>query len=895
MASFTDQISQFNPYIKQLPVEAMTQVGMYKQQKYDEGVQKIQGYVDNIAGLDVYKDIDKVYLQSKLNELGSKLKTVAAGDFSNQQLVNSVGGMATQIVKDPIIQEAVTSTKWIRKGEEELEQARKAGKSSSQNESWWREHEVGSWLNDGKVGSAFRGKFTEYTDMEKKLRDVAKEVHEYDNTVEVPFMRDNLGRTLYFYKDASGKEVATLDPTKGTTKIDAAILKTKVKGKSAQKILDNFYISLDENDKKQLGIDGWYHYKGVSGDQLKAKIKNDITETYKTKKKNISDEIVKLTVELASNDNLTSEQKSAIQTQLSNYQELSKGGGLDKMYEQSLASIDNIDELSLKQSVYTEKFLEGLASNIAYQDKEIEYKTNPYQVQLMAAKDLEFKYWNAQRDQRNKDREYGLDVTRLQMEQVKASREEAEFYKKITGDQYIWQDAGISSEGKKLPTLAGLDKGISESNASIIAFRAQNEGVLIPDYKNKTNDEKEAALNQLLDKYLTNPKSITSNNQRLLLEEYRSMKIDNLKRIADRNHIANLSDEKFGTSLKDVFKGMKGIEVRGKVLYTPQEMATVMTDLYENFTKTSTSRASGANISIRSVNADAIEKKYGNTKYATLARAYIKKDRGHALSEGEKTIFNTSVDVHAKSKGRVGSVLAEKTRFESEKIGEMMPQYQQVVTALNSEDKDTQRAIDLTIGNMYGLYNALGSLNVTNKSNFDPNIITEWRTGKEAKDLKYIIRKSADGSNGALLIMKGDEVQEIPLGNNLGKYFPKAAVRNPMENIKAMVMSSPGKTTNVLGDVSGSPAAAVNASFSGDQLPLLANTSLSSIVRFDIEGSARNTGGENDLYQIRMYVNDNGVWKSDIVNKEGFATYSGVNEVLRNIGTNEYLRIKNLK
>ena len=43
MASFTDNPNiQFNPYISQLPVEAMVQVGMQKQQRYDEGVQKIQ-------------------------------------------------------------------------------------------------------------------------------------------------------------------------------------------------------------------------------------------------------------------------------------------------------------------------------------------------------------------------------------------------------------------------------------------------------------------------------------------------------------------------------------------------------------------------------------------------------------------------------------------------------------------------------------------------------------------------------------------------------------------------------------------------------------------------------------------------------------------------------------
>jgi hypothetical protein len=120
MASFTDQISKFNPYVEQLPVETMKQVGLYKQQKYDEGVEKIQGYIDTIAGLDVMHDSDKEYLQSKLNSLGNNLKGVAAGDFSNQQLVTSVGGMATQISKDYNVQNAVSSTSWYRKQTEAI-------------------------------------------------------------------------------------------------------------------------------------------------------------------------------------------------------------------------------------------------------------------------------------------------------------------------------------------------------------------------------------------------------------------------------------------------------------------------------------------------------------------------------------------------------------------------------------------------------------------------------------------------------------------------------------------------------------------------------------------------------------------------------------------------------
>jgi hypothetical protein len=51
MASYTDIAPKFNPYIQQLPVEAMAKVGMEKQKRYDEGLQKIQQGIDNVAGL----------------------------------------------------------------------------------------------------------------------------------------------------------------------------------------------------------------------------------------------------------------------------------------------------------------------------------------------------------------------------------------------------------------------------------------------------------------------------------------------------------------------------------------------------------------------------------------------------------------------------------------------------------------------------------------------------------------------------------------------------------------------------------------------------------------------------------------------------------------------------
>ena len=145
MASFTDKIPQFNPYVQQLPVEAMVKVGMAKQQQYDEGVQRIQTNIDNVAGMDIARDVDKKYLESKLNALGNNLKAVAAGDFSNFQLVNSVNGMTNQITKDKNVRNAVSSTAWLRKQQAEMEKAISEGKSSQENQ-WDFEEKANRYL-----------------------------------------------------------------------------------------------------------------------------------------------------------------------------------------------------------------------------------------------------------------------------------------------------------------------------------------------------------------------------------------------------------------------------------------------------------------------------------------------------------------------------------------------------------------------------------------------------------------------------------------------------------------------------------------------------------------------------------------------------------------------------
>ena len=153
MATYKDPANlTFKPYVEQRPVEAMLKVGMYKQQRYDEGVQKIQESIDNIAGLDVVRPEDKQYLQSKLNQLGSQLSMVAGGDFSNFQLVNSVNGMTNQIAKDPNVINAVSNTTRYRKDLETIADLQKEGKWADSNQLAFNK-DVNAWFNGGQDAS----------------------------------------------------------------------------------------------------------------------------------------------------------------------------------------------------------------------------------------------------------------------------------------------------------------------------------------------------------------------------------------------------------------------------------------------------------------------------------------------------------------------------------------------------------------------------------------------------------------------------------------------------------------------------------------------------------------------------------------------------------------------
>jgi len=252
MASYTDKIPQFNPYVQELPIQAMVEVGMEKQRRYDEGVQKIQQSIQNVAGLEVGNDASREYLQSQLNNLGSRLRSFAGSDFSNYQLVNSVSGMTTQLVKDPFIKAGAQSAANIKKQQQFIDEEKKNGKLGVSNLIGYQKR-LNQYMTSGLKDD--EGKPIIFSYDYKQFFDVDKFTKE---------QFDTLKPDKYTYTD-----VFTTDPTTGKKTLSPAMIKLKREGmfpKRVEEVLDQIFS--DPRVKQQLQLDGEYNFGNYSSDEL---------------------------------------------------------------------------------------------------------------------------------------------------------------------------------------------------------------------------------------------------------------------------------------------------------------------------------------------------------------------------------------------------------------------------------------------------------------------------------------------------------------------------------------------------------------------------------------------------------------------------------------------------
>ena len=861
MANFTDlqalqNLTTFRPYVEQIPVDAYVNVGRIKQQQYDQGIQKIQSQIDNVAGIDLIRDVDKQYLQSKLNELQGNLRKVAAGDFSQFQLVNSVGGMVNKVGKDPNIQGAVKSTQIVRKGQQDLEAARKAGKSSPENEWFWN-NQVSSWLNNPDVKASFNGRFIEYKDVDSKLRTIAEKLHEVDNSIDVPYQRDAAGNIL---RDQNGRPL-----------VDDAMLRIKTKGKPAEKILANFYDSLDENDKMQLSITGTYHYRNAN----KETFKKDIINNYDATKKLLSDSLVNLNLELQTNPKLTTTQRAKIQAKVNDISSRLNNGVLENELSTELSSIDNITDFEgFKARLYTQKYVTNLAKDVSYQSYQQELVSNPYAQMAMERANLQFRYDEARRDQSKWEADlqfrYGearRDQSNWEADYALKQAELLQKAKKLQGTDKPATPGRLSTE-LNLPTLSGLSEEILSITGDPATGRIGQIDVLdsqyaplITDPSIKTPQQRKEYLGKLSEKYSIDPSTITAIKDpaiREYLEKRRALDIMAAQKQVLYNSTVEASksfDEKLNKELAAT--GLKSKD--GNPLFTGQELVEIAENALK-FTQEGSDQA---------------------------FRLIRRKGTG---GWSEDHILQVATDIYRKNfsskyftASKLGQIRDEKLKFQSDYLAQRMPERQTSVFTLdvnNSkiEDRIDEQAVEQLLGAKLLEFEQYGSLDQSGSSKFDPEEVSKFKADKEAV---YTVEKKYDGTANLIISSEGKQ-QIVPMtASEFSTFFPGYARINPIDNIKYTILASPNKTTNL----SGKKDDAVNAYITGYHLPQLVNTVVAPLVRADVEGSPFNKGDNNDKYVVRMYVNNNGVWESDIITQGGYVNDAELQEILQNIGT----------
>lgn len=124
MASAYGYTKQVSGYISPYDTDTLTQLALYKQDKYDTNAQFINEQISQIAQIDLFKDVDQQYLNNRLQTITNQLSATGA-DLSSTAIASNIRNRVMSAIDDNVKQ-AIDSTSRARKDMLAVEQAREA-------------------------------------------------------------------------------------------------------------------------------------------------------------------------------------------------------------------------------------------------------------------------------------------------------------------------------------------------------------------------------------------------------------------------------------------------------------------------------------------------------------------------------------------------------------------------------------------------------------------------------------------------------------------------------------------------------------------------------------------------------------------------------------------------
>ena len=733
MASWTDKIPTFNPYVQQLPVEAMVKVGMQKQQQYDEGVQKIQSNIDNVAGMDIARDVDKKYLQSKLNQLGNNLTAVAAGDFSNFQLVNSVNGMTNQISKDENVINAVSSTAWLRKQKAEMEKAISEGKSSQENQ-WDFAEKTNRYLNSTEIGDKFNDRYTPYIDVEKKYFEVLKGLHSDLTEQDIPYVVEN-GKVNYDKTAAAMQRVSK--ETVSTAKIENALRS-----------------SLSPDELNQLSISGRYTFKDATPEQLA----NQATRKYSIGIEKNNEKIKELRGYANLNTSMPAKRDRALKVI----------GELEENNKQLTTQLKEENDYVLsnpenaKILLYKNSSIEQFAAANAWEHNKENVMANPVkaqdnwerdfaQAQTKLNLDISNAAWNKKMDILN----YNLAKDKLTSEDKKAkAKEKGEVGEFAT---YMGVDTDL---GDPMKTAANSLESLKQSGDDIYSFLSEKTGASNVQIRNA------------VDAYQSGDKMKYADAVKVIPVQYRNQ-VEKLVNIREGIRIstsalktaevnANNSQEvrnlkaKFDTETKNL--GAYSINTpSGSITYTPEEIATFLS-------KQKRVGYGGGGYGGQA---------FGYTEYTSKLSDKEKKLTSHKFTTAETDRYNKFKAVIEKNNSDLITTRNKIKYQEFNKLNQKwMPKLADINVGSGEDDNSRQFyenvATNLLMGNLEEFAGIKGGSKYSTEDERETLMGIYGTDGK--KNLQYKLFEQGDDK--VLVVVNGNDVYRLPMREEQYKQLP---------------------------------------------------------------------------------------------------------------------------
>lgn len=357
MASFTSNPIQYKDYVAVNPVEAMTLVGTQRQQELKQGIQKVSDYLTRVAGVDVIRDVDKQNIQNRLNGLKEGVTKKLSGDFSDNRIVNQITGAATQIYKDPLVQNAINSTSAVRKGQTEMEEFRKAGKSSVAQEYVFNKS-VENYVLSTDATATFNGKAKQYSDYKKRAVEGFKAMTGDESITDDAFINDGAGHLV----------------------LDNETIRRKYAGIKPQQIQSMLMNYLTPDDFDQIAAEGRYNYSNKSDQDFAS----DLQQSYQDKYNVASDYIKKLeaqktkttdTQTISKIDETIARENSRIESIKNDYNSITISGDIE----------------SAKAQKATFDFIHGFANTFANEQRSTTYQGKTPQENIQWRQEFEQK------------------------------------------------------------------------------------------------------------------------------------------------------------------------------------------------------------------------------------------------------------------------------------------------------------------------------------------------------------------------------------------------------------------------------------------------------------------------------------------------------------------------